>query len=95
MKTIFKILVIVAVAFIVGTLFYSMVTATSSGGAAGSLIHEKPTGGFRPDGERFSGGIQFPMEMIKNLLLISVIVAAYWNISKYFRSQKAITRAGI
>ena len=95
MKTIFKVLVILVVVLTLGALFYGVVTATSSGGAAGSLIHEKPTGGFRPDGERFSGGIQFPMEMIKNLLLISVIVAAYWNISKYFRSQKAITRVSI
>ena len=95
MKTIFKVLVILVVVLTVGALFYGVVTATSSGGVAGSLVHERPTGGFRPGGERFSGGIQFPMEMIKNLLLISVIVAAYWNISKYFRSQKAITRVGI
>ena len=95
MKTIFKVLVILVVVLTLGALFYGVVTATSSGGVAGSLVHERPVGGFRPGSEGLSGGIQLPVEMIKNLLLISMIVAAYLKISKYFRSQKAITRAGI
>ena len=88
MKTIFKILVILVVAVLVGGLFYSMVTATSSG-ADQSSISERPIDSefVRPDREE-AGGIQFPADAIKNLVIISVVSVIYLNITKWLGRRK-------
>ncbi len=90
MNTIFKILVILVVAVIVGGAFYGAVTATSSG--SGTSMPERPAGAEQFDhheGGESGGGS--PAEMIKSLAIISIVGALYFNLSKFF-SGKKITR---
>jgi len=96
MKTIFKILVILVVATLVGGLLYGVVTATSAsqspqfaeGSPNGQL---PPDGNFdRPDHDGESSGIQFPMDSIKNLVIISVVGALYFNAAKFLDKRKSI-----
>jgi hypothetical protein len=88
MKTIFNILVIFVVAVLVGGLFYGAVTLTSSGTDQPS-VQERPTGGdFPPDRDGSSGEVQLPVDMIKNLAIISVVAVGYLNITKFFGRKK-------
>ena len=95
MKTIFKILVIVVVAVLVGSLFYGAVTVISSG-TDQSFMPARPTDGeFPADGE-FSphdrqgdvGGLQFPADAVKNLAIISIVSVVYLNAPKLLRRKK-------
>lgn len=95
MKTIFKILVILVAAVLVGGLFYSVVTATSSGTDQSSMP-EKPTNGELPTDGEFSppdredaGGIQFPADAVKNLVIISVVSVVYLNATKWLGRRKS------
>jgi hypothetical protein len=87
MNTIFKVLVILVVAILVGGLFYGAVTATSAG-TDQTALSERPMpadGEFeRPDRDE-AGGIQFPADAVKNLLIITVIAALYLNTSKWLK----------
>ena len=88
MKTIFKILVILVVAVLVGGLFYSVVTATSSSADQSSMPERPADGEFvRPDREEASG-IQFPADAIKNLVIISVVSVIYLNVTKWLGRRK-------
>ena len=95
MKTIFKILVIVVLAVLVGSLFYGAVTAISSG-TNQSSIPARPTDGqfpasgeFSPrDREGSSGGLQFPADAVKNLAIISIVSVIYLNAPKLLRRKK-------
>jgi hypothetical protein len=93
MKTVFRILVILVVAVLLGGLFYGAVTATSSSGADQPTRLERPTNGEfpadRPDRET-SGGIQLPFDSLKNLLIISVIAAVYLNAGRLFAKKKPV-----
>ena len=89
MKTIFKVLVILVVAILVGGLFYGAVTASSSG-TDQTAMSERPMpadGEFeRPDGDE-AGGIQFPADAVKNLLIITVIATLYVNLSRWIKKN--------
>lgn len=92
MKTIFKTLVILVVAVLIGGVFYGVVTANSSGSTQQTSL-ERPTDGefARPDLDE-SGGFQFPFDAVKNLVIISVIAAIYLNAGKLFGGKKLSTR---
>ncbi|MBI5951364.1 MAG: hypothetical protein HY865_06885 [Chloroflexi bacterium] len=93
MKTIFRIVVILVVAFLVGGLFYGAVTATSSGTDQSSMPERSTDGEFPPDGLRpereDDGAIQFPVDAVKNLVIISVIAAIYLNVGRLFGGKKS------
>jgi hypothetical protein len=100
MKTIFKILVILVVAVLVGGMLYGVVTAASSG-VDQSSIAERPTDGqFPADGEfsppdrdDLDGGIQFPADAIKNLAIISIVSVIYLNAPKLLGRKKQALQA--
>ena len=98
MKTLFRILVIMVVAVLIGGAFYGAVTASSSG-TDGTSIQERPRpDGFpaeRPEGEDFEGGIQFPAEMIKSLVIMTVVATASLNLPKLFNWKKPNLKAGL
>jgi hypothetical protein len=91
MKTIFKILVIVVVAVLVGSLFYGAVTAISSGTDQLSMPARPTDGEFdRPDREEGDvGGLQFPADAVKNLAIISIVSVVYLNAPKLLRRKKS------
>jgi hypothetical protein len=87
MKTIFRILVILVVAVLVGGMFYGIVTASSS--TSQTSISERPAGDFTlHDRENGTGGIQFPADAIKNLAIISIISVVYLNAQKWLGRKK-------
>lgn len=89
MKTIFKILVIIVLAVLVGSLFYGVVTAISSGTNQLSISARPVDGEFaRPDREGDAGGLQFPADSIKNLAIISIISIIYLNVPKLWKRKK-------
>ena len=94
MKTIFKILVILVVAVLIGGLFYGVVTASSSGTAQPSLSDRPlpPDGEFVPDRDEDAGGPQFPAEAFKSLAIISTVSVIYLSSSKWLgRKKTALT----
>jgi hypothetical protein len=86
MKTIFKILVILVVAALVGGLFYEVVTATSSGTNQSRPVNEQFN---RPDRGGEAGGIQFPTDSIKSLAIISLVSLIYLNAPKWLARKKS------
>jgi hypothetical protein len=89
MKTLFKIFVILAVAVLFGGLFYGIVTTISSG-ADQSSMSERPTGRefpangeFAPPENDDAGGLQFPFDAFKNLVIISVVSVIYLKTTKW------------
>ena len=95
MKTIFKTLVILVLAVLVGSLFYGAVTVISSGTDQSSMPARSTDGQFPADGE-FSphdregdvGGLQFPADAVKNLAIISIVSVVYLNAPKLLRRKK-------
>ncbi len=94
MKTVFKILVILVAAVLVGGLLYGVVTATSQSSQfsdAPSSAQLPPDGNFdRPDHDEVSSGIQFPVDSIKNLVIITVVGALYFHVAKFLNKKKSI-----
>ncbi|MBK9207707.1 MAG: hypothetical protein IPL71_05165 [Anaerolineales bacterium] len=92
MKMIFKVLVILVVAILVGGLFYGAVTASSSG-TDQTAMSERPhsEGGFERHEGGESGGIQFPADAVKNLLIITVIATLYVNISRWIKKAGSVS----
>ncbi len=91
MKTIFRILIILTVAVLVGGLFYAFVTAASSG-ADQPASFERPTDGeFVPPDRDEPDGIAFPADALKNLVIITVVGALYLNIPKWLGGKKPKT----
>jgi hypothetical protein len=86
MKTIFKILVILVVAALVGGLFYGVVTATSSGTSQSRPVNEQFN---RPNRVGEAGGIQFPADSIKSLAIISLVSLVYLNAPKWLGRKKS------
>jgi hypothetical protein len=94
MKTVFKILVILVAAVLVGGLFYGVVAASSSSAAQQAILErltdrEFPADGSfaRPDREE-TNGIQFPVDALKNLAIISVVSVIYLNVAKWLGRRK-------
>ena len=102
MKTILKILLILVVAVMIGGAFYGAVTASSSR-TDGATLQERPQpddfpldGEFTPpDREDFDGGVQFPAEMVKNLVIMTVVATAYLNVTKYLGRKKPAMPASL
>jgi hypothetical protein len=93
MKTIFKILVIVVVAVLVGGMFYGVVTAASETNQF-SGQERAVNGEFNQfDHNESGGGIQLPVDSIKNFAIISFISAAYLNIVKIAGRKKPFVAA--
>lgn len=94
MNTIFKILVILVVAVLVGGSLYGVVTATSQSSQSSDAPSngQLPSDGnfIRPDHDGESSGIQFPMDSIKNLVIITVVGALYFNVAKFLGKRKSI-----
>ncbi len=92
MKTMFQVLVILVVAILVGGLFYGAVTASSSG-TDQTAMSERPhsEGGFERHEDGESGGIQFPADAVKNLLIITVIATLYVNISRWIKKAGLVS----
>lgn len=91
MKVIFKILVILVVAALVSGLFYAAVTGTSSGNSQLSTSERPTNGEFTPrDREGSNGGVQFPMDSVKNLLIISTISLVYVQGTKLIKGKKSV-----
>jgi hypothetical protein len=95
MKTMFKILVILVVAVLVGGLFYGVVTATSSGTGQSSLTEGSANEQFTTDSQ-FSphdqedvGGIQFPADAVKNLAIISMVSVIYLNATRWLGRKRS------
>ncbi|MFN8413902.1 MAG: hypothetical protein U0Z26_16090 [Anaerolineales bacterium] len=90
MKTLFKILVIIVVAVLVGGLFYGAVTTLSSSSGQSTVNGQFPPDGdfARPDRDNESGGFQFPFDAVKNLIIISAVGAIYLNAGKLFTKKK-------
>jgi hypothetical protein len=91
MNTILKILVIFVVAVLVGGMFYGVVTAASSGTDQSSMP-ERPADSELAPPERTdaSDGIQFPVEVIKNLVIISVVSLIYLKGPKLLGKKKPV-----
>jgi len=90
MKTIFSILVIVVVAVLIGGMFYGVVTAASGTGQA-SGQERRGNGDFgRSDRNESAGGVQLPVDIIKNLAIISLISVGYLGICKIVRRKKSL-----
>ena len=97
MKAIFKILVILVVAVMIGGLLYGVVTASSSSTSQSVQFSNEPFSGQLPpngdlnrptrDGE--TDGFQFPVDSVKNLAIISVVGAIYLNTIKFLRKRKS------
>ena len=85
MNTIFKILVILVVAALVGGLFYGAVTASASGTGRSRSANEQFG---RSDRRGDARGLQFPAEAMKNLAIISVVSMIYLNSSKWLGRKK-------
>ena len=104
MKTIFRILVILVVAALIGGSIYALVTVGGVNSGQNSFRpreggqHFVPggDGGFRPDdhggrgdSERGAGGVLgLGFGLIKNTLLVAVIALIYLNAAKWFAKQK-------
>ena len=86
MKTFFKILSILIVAALVGGLLYGAVTGMS----VGQGTRARSTNGEfnRRDHQNFGGGLQFPADSIKNLLIISIVAMTYLKYSSWVGRKK-------
>jgi hypothetical protein len=91
MKVIFKILVILVIATLVGGLFYIAVAGSPSN-ISQTSVPERPVNGDlnRLDREGLGGGIQFPIDSVKNLLIISAISLVYVQGSKLTHGKRSI-----
>lgn len=102
MKTLFKILVILVAAVLVGGMFYGVVTATSSSTDQSSMTERPSDGEFPvdgefapPDREDDAGSMQFPADAVKNLAIISIVSVIYLNAAKWLGRKKTVVRAAL
>lgn len=101
MKIIFRVIVILVVATIIGGAIFAAVN--SSGSSAGPQRVFEDNGdrpalaneGFHPNGEdrpetdgNFGGGIGLPFGMIEGLAIISIVAVTYFNASRFFGKKK-------
>jgi hypothetical protein len=98
MKVLFRILVILVVASLVGGAMFALVNVSGNGTQQRSFRRPEGSqfpqnnGGFRPDGERGRGdreggrggvlGLGFGL--VKNLLVVAIIAIVYLNATKWF-----------
>lgn len=99
MKVIFRVLVIIAVATLIGGTIYGVVSAggSSTGQQRGFDGRERPAppnggGDFHPEGgdrRRNEGGFGLPFGMAKGFIIVAIIAAVYYNVSKLFGKKKS------
>jgi hypothetical protein len=91
MKILFRVLVILVVASLIGGAIFALVNV--SGAASQRSSVQRPEGDrFRPEGgerDQSNGGFFLPFGMIKNLAVISIIAAIYLHLGKWFGKRKA------
>lgn len=84
MKTLYRVLIILTVAVIIGGLMYAGVSASGSSANSGGFEEggpHPPEGmEFRPGGDRDEGGLGFPAGMVKALVLMTVAGGIYSGI---------------
>lgn len=84
MKTLYRVLIILTVAVIIGGLMYAGVSASNSSENSGGFEEGRPHPPegmeFRPDGDRDEGGFGFPAGMVKALVLMTVAGGIYSGI---------------
>jgi len=106
MKTIFRVLVILIAAAIVGGIIFVLVGNTAFNTRSGFDRHGgnelrpgdnaefRPDENFAPrperDREEFSGGLFFPGGVLKGLLVVSVVMLVWLNVGKLFRKVKTV-----
>ena len=106
MKTIFRILVILIAAAIVGSIIFVLVGNNTSntrfglGRRGGAEFHPGDNAEFRPHddsgsgpergSEEFGGDFFFPEGVIKGLLAVSVVMIVWLNAGRLFVRRKAI-----
>lgn len=92
MKTLFRILVILVVASLVGGAIFAAVNGGGTSSQGNSIQRED--GRERPDGnERDQSSLLFlPFGMIKNLIVIAIIATVYLNAGKWLSKGKATKR---
>ena len=101
MKTISRILIILAAAALVGCIIFALVgnntSETPSGFDRYGGAEFRPgdnDGNFAPrserDREEFGGGFFFPEGVIKGLLVVSVAMVIWLNVGRLFSRRKAI-----
>ena len=85
MNTMFRILVILVVAVLIGGVIYSAVNAMPAQGGF-DAERSRPEGRTRPTGERenFEGGMMLPFGVVKSLVLMSVVGVPYF----FWRKRK-------
>lgn len=103
MKTLFRILVILVVASLIGGAIYALVNVGGIGSQQNSFrpregIQQftpgnnpgfRPEGGGRGDRERGGGGsLGLGFGLLKNSLVIAVIAVLYFNAAKWFEKPK-------
>jgi hypothetical protein len=95
MKVLFRILVILVVASLVGGAMFALVNVSGNGTQQRSFQHQEGgqspqnNGGFRTDGGREREGgrggmLGFGFGLLKNLAVISVIAVIYLNWTRWF-----------
>ncbi len=91
MKTIFRVLIILTVAALIGGMLYSAVNAMPASNRFEAKRFERPDGEeFHLDEEHeereeFEGGMMLPFGMVKSLVVMSVIGAPYFLFRKFKR----------
>ena len=102
MRILFRILLILAVATIVGGAIYALANRSGSSAQASRVQKGERPGAFDSDGEfnprtgpdrdEFGGGFFLPLGMIKNLAIISIIAVIYLGTSKWMgKRSRAIS----
>jgi hypothetical protein len=99
MKVLFRILVILVVASLVGGAMFALVNVSGNGTQQRSFQrHEggqfsENNGGFRPDGGRDreggrGGALGLGFGLIKNLAIVAIVAIVYLNATKWFGKAK-------
>ena len=93
MKVLFRVLVVLAAASLVGGAIFAAVNMNGTGSQQPSF---QQTEGDRPrpegDRERAEGGFGFPFGVVKSLVMISVVAVVYLNGSKWFGKASRINK---
>jgi hypothetical protein len=93
MKVLFRVLIILVVASLIGGAIYAAVNVSGTGNRKNSFQQREgngqfnPNGGFRPEGDREGGRggvLGFGFGLVKNLAVISAFALIYLNWTRWF-----------
>jgi hypothetical protein len=97
MKVLFRILVILVAASLVGGAMFALVNVSGNGSRKNSFQQREgngqfnPNGGFRPEGDREGGrggALGLGFGLVKNLVVVAIIAIVYLNATKWFGKAK-------